>query len=266
MIKLCNLVIILPSLFLLTSALNCTRECIPDLCPPLVDCFAGAVRDRCDCCLVCGQKEGYRCFDPRLAGKLDPSYEQYGYCGENLECKIRTDLASDDPPEALCYCTRNNMICGTDGNTYDNICHLTEARLKRRDGLSPSSSGPCVSAPKIIQKPESINATVGSKIAFMCEVFGWPIPKISWKVLRKHSNAVHYIGELPSDDPHIVVQSRGGAKSMEMTSWLQIVGVKESDEGEYHCIVANDMGGQESYAVLTLAGKKMIKKRSLSAV
>lgn len=100
-------------------------------------------QDRCGCCLVCGQREGYRCFDPKLKGKLDPKYEEYGACGENLECRIRDDLAENEAAEALCYCKRAEMICGTDGNTYDNVCHLMEARLKRRDGLAAATSGPC---------------------------------------------------------------------------------------------------------------------------
>ena len=125
-------------------------------------------------------------------------------------------------------------------------------------------------APRIIAKPEDSNTTIGSKLAFKCEVTGWPIPKVSWKVLRKHSHKVHLVNDLPSDDSHIVVQSRGGAKNLEVTSWLQIVGVKKDDEGEYHCRASNDMGEDENYAVLAIKndsqtnGEKTIKKTPIS--
>lgn len=93
----------------------------------------------------------------------------------------------------------------------------------------------------------------------MCEVSGWPVPKVSWKVMKKHSHKVHYIDNLPSDDSHIVVQSRGGAKNLEITSWLQIIGVKIDDEGEYHCMAANEMGEDNSYAVLDVFEEKSVK-------
>jgi kazal-type serine protease inhibitor domain-containing protein 1 len=70
---------------------------------------------------------------------------RYGPCGESLECRIRVDLEPTDPIESICYCKNSEPICGSDGQTYENQCKLTEARYKKRDGLVAVSRGPCQS-------------------------------------------------------------------------------------------------------------------------
>ena len=102
------------------------------------------IQDKCNCCSICGQFEGNRCYLPSLKG-LNESHHAYGDCGENLECRLRDDLNPAEPDEALCFCTKTEPVCGSDGQTYDNICQLNEARYKRRDGLVPSNYGPCQS-------------------------------------------------------------------------------------------------------------------------
>ncbi len=62
-----------------------------------------------------------------------------------MECRLRTDMEPTDPPEAVCYCIKDEPICGTDGITYENECQLTESRYKKRDGLVAASRGPCKS-------------------------------------------------------------------------------------------------------------------------
>ncbi len=72
-----------------------------------------------------------------------------------MECRLRTDMEPTDPPEAVCYCIKDEPICGTDGITYENECQLTESRYKKRDGLVAASRGPCKSG-----KSSNMNYTI----------------------------------------------------------------------------------------------------------
>ena len=56
---------------------------------------------------------------------------------------MRTDMEANDPPEAVCYCLKDEPICGSDGITYENECKLTEERYRQRNGLVASTRGPC---------------------------------------------------------------------------------------------------------------------------
>jgi hypothetical protein len=60
-----------------------------------------------------------------------------------MECRLRDDLAEEDKPEATCVCLENEPICASDSKTYENVCRLTEARYKQRDGLVAVARGPC---------------------------------------------------------------------------------------------------------------------------
>ncbi|EEC03970.1 Kazal-type serine protease inhibitor domain containing protein [Ixodes scapularis] len=117
--------------------------CDPDACRTPDSCLAGLVKDACGCCMVCGQREGHRCYHRSVAGSWE-----HGPCGEDLDCRPRADLAPGDPAEALCVCNKAWPMCGSDGVTYDSVCQLTEARYSRRDGLEAASRGPCMAVGK----------------------------------------------------------------------------------------------------------------------
>uniref|UniRef100_A0A1W7RAD9 Insulin-like growth factor-binding protein n=1 Tax=Hadrurus spadix TaxID=141984 RepID=A0A1W7RAD9_9SCOR len=228
------------------AKINCP-PCHKESCQAPLNCLAGLVKDICDCCYVCGRTEGERCDNLNLAL---PYGRKYGYCGENLECRMRTDLAPGDPDEGICVCLKQDVLCGSDGNTYDNECKLTEARYKLRDVnyLRAVSRGPCRSAPEIISPPETTVNRTGGSAALSCEVTGWPIPVIEWKV--DHGDGIML--PMPSDRPRISVQTRGGPGNYEVTSWLQVQNLELKDHATYWCIARNDEGEMSASAQIRI--------------
>ncbi|XP_054167089.1 insulin-like growth factor-binding protein-related protein 1 [Oppia nitens] len=224
---------------------KCSEDCDLKKCLPPEDCLAGLIKDQCNCCPICGQREGERCFNETLRSKLARSYDIYPDCGENMICNLRTDMEATDPPEAVCFCLKDEPICGSDGKTYDNDCLLNEERYKRRDGLIAASRGPCRTVPTIVSPPEDIRNKSGSYVAFSCEVKGWPVPTIEWHVQRDTDAKA-----LPSDDPHIAVQSRGGPSNYEVTGWLQVLDITHVDQGTYYCVAKNSEGETKAGAKL----------------
>ncbi|CAN7997720.1 unnamed protein product [Ixodes hexagonus] len=223
----------------------------PDQCGPCDlsacrtpdSCLAGLVRDACGCCMVCGQREGHRCFHRSVAGS-----REHGPCGEDLECRPRADLAPGDPAEALCVCSRPGPMCGSDGVTYDSVCQLTEARYKRRDGLEAASVGPCMAAPRVLTPPEHTRNTTGGRAAMSCEVTGYPVPSVEWRVDKGNGLQV----PLPTDDPRVSVQTRGGPNSYELSSWLQLLSLVAEDTATYWCVATNDLGEASAAAKLNV--------------
>ena len=95
------------------------------------ECLSGIIKDECGCCPRCAQMEGEPC---------DRSEDPYGYgpCGDGLACKS-TEFGS------FCLCQHNEIICGSDGITYSNLCQLMAAavRSKRTKTLKVDYRGPC---------------------------------------------------------------------------------------------------------------------------
>lgn len=221
-----------------TSEVNCD-ECEKSSCEPPTSCLAGMVKDSCDCCYLCGRLEGQLCDHSDLS-----SDTEFGKCGENLECRIRTDLDPEDSPEATCFCTRTYPLCGSDGVTYENVCQLTEARYRRRDGLRAVSREPCRKAPQIVSAPQNQRNNSGSYVALLCEASGWPGPEMKWRA--------HKVGDEPEDLPgsnsRMVIHSRTSSMYGDVTSWLLISRLQEEDDATYTCVAENDLGSASASA------------------
>ncbi|GAA6085678.1 kazal-type serine peptidase inhibitor domain 3 [Tachysurus ichikawai] len=106
--------------------------CVPETCPPAQGCSAGLVRDSCGCCFECGNLEGQPC-------DVGDRNVYYGLCGEELVCKTEASQAADGEPQ--CVCASQEPLCGSDHQTYMNVCKFKEAAFSK-PGLS-SRVGPC---------------------------------------------------------------------------------------------------------------------------
>ncbi|NXE17923.1 KAZD1 protein, partial [Ardeotis kori] len=211
-------------------------KCDLALCSEPKDCPAGTVLDRCGCCPECGNVEGQIC-------DLDQGNHFYGQCGDNLECRLDADEARfGDVPEPQCVCKSQESICGPEGKTYENICQFNKAYAMKRN-ISMKHKGPCESAPVISMPPQDVQNFTGNDVIFGCEVTAYPVPHLEWK---KRGNKMF----LPGDDAHISVQARGGPQKYGVTGWLQIQGLKKSDEGVYICHTKNKYGATYASARL----------------
>lgn len=111
------------------------EECVPELCPLAQGCRAGLVPDSCGCCFQCANLEGQTC-------DLGQRNVYYGLCGEDMECKLdSSDGVDGEEPEAQCVCLSQKPLCGSDGQTYMNLCKYKDAAYSK-PGLNVSD-GPC---------------------------------------------------------------------------------------------------------------------------
>ncbi|GAV00439.1 hypothetical protein RvY_11286 [Ramazzottius varieornatus] len=225
------------------DSLDCP-PCVKEECPAEpTKCLAGVVRDSCGCCFVCGNLEGDRCDRDSNNGA-----PQYGPCGDNLQCRNRADLPEK---EAVCECTHQKMICGSNKETYENLCQLMEDANDRGEKITIEREGPCKGDPWIATAPDDAHLYEGENTSLSCEAMGNPVPMIIWSFVDKE----HIETMLPSDDEHFSVQLRGGPEKFEMTSWLLIQSAKKRDTGSYRCVAKNDMGQKDSYANVKIYGK-----------
>jgi len=54
-------------------------------------------------------------------------------------------VQAGEPAEAMCYCTVEGDLCGSDGVDYENLCQLRAAAVVKRQKISVANKGPCKS-------------------------------------------------------------------------------------------------------------------------
>lgn len=211
--------------------------CDPKRCNNPRDCVAGVVKDKCGCCWQCGMKEGQLCNSNDLK------------CGDDLECLLRNDTPDDVPQQAVCQCKYTEILCGENGKTYKNLCHLMEEAYASRQKIKIARRGACKSAPWIASPPDDVVESLGNDVALSCEGMGYPIPVFEWTFIGSDGETVY----LPKDDDHVAIQTRGGPESYEITSWVQIQGLRREDEGVYTCHASNELGIAEASAQVSIS-------------
>jgi hypothetical protein len=223
-------------------------SCDTSKCPMTLDkeCLAGLTIDSCGCCQVCAQRESELCNHPDI-----PASKQYEACGENLQCKIRKD-ARGIPREARCECNDQVEMCGSDGKTYRNYCHLMEtsklAKIEQKPIIKVFKRKPCDSAPEITVPPVSVSNRTGINVFLTCEVAGVPLPVVEWIYRSSTGKQIIY----PTDDDRISTLVRGGPNAHVLTSWLQIQSLQQNDQGTYTCVASNTLGKVEKSCTVTV--------------
>lgn len=216
-------VAVMAAVLAMAAAAKRCPKCDIEKCPELDQgtCLSGTVKDDCDCCLVCGKMEG----EPCNLNKRDQ-------CGHGLVCKDATSTG------AVCHCQFQEILCGTDGKTYTNLCQLSAAavREQKTNTLRIEKMGPCSPGAKIVTKPEYVRNHTDSNVVLQCEAMGFPSPVMNWGFV----NAANQSFNLPGDDDHLVTSSRGGPGKYMVTSWLQIEGLAKHHEGDYTCYADNE--------------------------
>ncbi|KAK3729061.1 hypothetical protein RRG08_005434 [Elysia crispata] len=212
---------------------KCEQKCAK--CPVVErsSCLAGMQKDNeCNCCDVCSRFEGQKC------DKKGDKFE-FGQCGDGLECK-------ETAGGQICQCVWNEMVCGTNGEDYNNLCQLMAAAVREglQDSLEVGHIGPCKNESRIVGPPKYIRNSTNENVVLTCEAIGNPVPNLKWEVTRSNGKTT----EMPGDDDHIMIAIRGGPGMFKISGWMQIEGLKKRHEGDYTCIASNKHNTDRSTA------------------
>ncbi|CAG5121163.1 unnamed protein product [Candidula unifasciata] len=232
------LLLALSMVMVAVTADKCTEKCAKCETVERSECLAGMGKDpECGCCDICSRFEGQKCDKNGAAYK-------HGHCGDGLDCK---SVGDDD----ICQCVWDEIICGSDGVTYNNLCQMMAAAVResKRDTMEVKSVGPCDPGAQIVTKPEYVKNSTNNNVVLSCEAIGFPTPSIHWVVTKANNKTF----DMPGDDDHIVIATRGGPGKYQVTGWLQIEHLLKRHEGDYTCIAANELKEDRAKARIKVA-------------
>lgn len=210
---------------------SCDKIKCPEL--PKEKCPQGFVKGPCSCCKVCA----------RVAGEPCGGSDQ-GRCALGYECQRPQGAKKRGHGE--CVCKAPYPVCGSDGITYSSACELRAADWRaqsRGDAtVTQTGKGPCGKGPSIVTPPRIVWNVTGSQVYLSCEVIGIPTPTLTWNKIVKSAVGVERMELLPGDRDNLAIQTRGGPEKHEVTGWVLISPLLESDGGEYECHAKNSQG------------------------
>ncbi|PIK52368.1 putative kazal-type serine protease inhibitor domain-containing protein 1-like [Apostichopus japonicus] len=232
-------------------------DCVSKVCPQVpANCAHGLVTapgDLCGCCYVCGNEEWKYCDpDPTMYPEYfayylpwekpppkpmwDPQEYKFGRCGWGLQCRLREDLGPvNSLPVFVCTCQDEDIVCGSDGKTYENPCNLREEAVKKGAQVAMKQRSMCLGEPIIATPPQNVSVAEGSVILLSCEVNSNPPATITW---TKNHNLMEYRGP----NRRKAIHSRPGISIYTTTGWLKIYGARKNDIGTYRCVATNEYG------------------------
>ncbi|XP_022091725.1 insulin-like growth factor-binding protein-related protein 1 [Acanthaster planci] len=212
-------------------------------------------RDPCRCCKRCGNGEYQFCDPEELSAKeLAEKEHNFGLCGKGLTCRANYGVPVGAKPEMICYCQNEQMVCGSDGETYETECRMNKVAFETGQTIGRKKPGMCEGAPKVVTPPNSVtNSTVGN-VYLQCEVKGNPVPRIEWRKIGPDGPA-DFIPSGDSGNNRVAIQTRGGPEEYEVTGWLQIMRLEVEDAGEYECVGINDNGEDSGRANIIVVEK-----------
>ncbi|XP_053366511.1 serine protease HTRA1A-like [Clarias gariepinus] len=126
----------------------CPARCDKSRCPALpARCVTELALDACNCCAVCASGEGEACLGAGGARRLgDP------VCARGLRCVESSSSSSSSssspsssssssiplvirrrPRTAVCVCTSEEPVCGSDGVSYRSACELKRASERAQE-------------------------------------------------------------------------------------------------------------------------------------
>ncbi|XP_054766663.2 insulin-like growth factor-binding protein 7 [Lytechinus pictus] len=186
---------------------------------------------------------------------------RFGRCGNDMRCRpvkelpwriadvgsmavyayLRSIMDVRGSIKTVCVCKDSDMVCGSDGITYDNRCLMKKAGTESKTTITEVEPGMCKGAPKLAMPPSDVVLRSGDRALLRCQFVSEPMTKVYWR--RKGSLQQPAIEAfIPGDNARFVVHELGGPEKFMVTTILDILDVNLDDAAMYECRGSNMYG------------------------